>query len=411
MSKANLMWYKTSPLWPTPQGWKVFKLKNILTEGKLWGNYENTENITWIPVMKMGNIWRGKIQLSKVDYLPKERLYNKEDVLKKGDLLFNTRNTLDLVGKVAIRDEELPFALYNSNLYRMKFDTWYVDSNYFMNYLFNSNKVLTQLRGFATGTTSVAAIYWRDLEKTKVALPPIPEQQSITIILKTIDDTIILTEQIIKKLALRNKWLQQKLLTGKIRIKGFTEKFKRLSADHIFKYISIKNLPNETLLSATQDRWIIPRDMLESRVTMPTTEANSYKLVNPWNFIISLRSFQWWLEYSNYRWIVSPAYTVLENIIPINDDFYKYYFKSYDFIWHLAVAVIGIRDWKQISFDNFCVLDLPYPQIDEQKAIANILNKAAEEIELYKHKLESMKEIKKWLMQQLLTGKVRTNMK
>ena len=55
------------------------------------------------------------------------------------------------------------------------------------------------------------------------------------------------------------------------------------------------------------------------------------------------------LEYSYYRGIVSPAYTMLKPKKNINDEFFKQYFKSNDFIGHLAIAVIGIRDGKQIK--------------------------------------------------------------
>src|SRR5690606_11710191 len=106
------------------------------------------------------------------------------------------------------------------------------------------------------------------------------------------------------------------------------------------------------------------------RVVMPDGSTQGYKLVVPGNFIISLRSFQGGLEYSSYRGLVSPAYTVLEPIQSIDDEFYKQYYKSYDFIGHLAVAVIGIRDGKQISYEDFSFLKLPYPSLEEQQKIA-----------------------------------------
>ena len=123
--------------------------------------------------------------------------------------------------------------------------------------------------------------------------------------------------------------------------------------------------------------------------------------------MISLRSFQGGLEYSYYRGLVSPAYTVLKPKKPISEEFYKQYFKSYDFIGHLAIAVIGIRDGKQISYDDFCTVKIPYPTIEEQTAIAEVLQTAEKEIELRKAKAEKLKEQKKGLMQQLLTGRVR----
>jgi len=196
-----------------PDGWQIKKLKDILIEGRLGGNYENAEANNGIPVIKMGNLDRATIKIDKIQYLPENETYNNEDVLVKGDLLFNTRNTLELVGKVAIWNNELPFAVYNSNLMRMKFDNSYVESTWFMNRAFNSYYGLRQLRGIATGTTSVAAIYGRDLESIKFLLPPLPEQKAIAQVLSKADAAIQNTEKLIAQKELRKKWLMQQLLT------------------------------------------------------------------------------------------------------------------------------------------------------------------------------------------------------
>ncbi|MFD2144322.1 restriction endonuclease subunit S [Mucilaginibacter antarcticus] len=200
----------------------------------------------------------------------------------------------------------------------------------------------------------------------------------------------------------------QVLFTGKKRLLGFENReWIKLNANLIFKSVSNKNNGAEQLLSATQEFGIIPRNMLEARVTMPSGDTGSFKLVNKSDFVISLRSFQGGIEYSNYRGLVSPAYTVLKPILPIVDEFYKHYFKSYDFIGHLAVAVIGIRDGKQVSYEDFSLLKLPYPDVGEQKAIAEIIEKAVYEVNLYEKKLAQLQLEKKGLMQKLLTGEIR----
>ena len=185
-------------------------------------------------------------------------------------------------------------------------------------------------------------------------------------------------------------------------------KWSKERADNIFKSNSTKNnLWNEPLLSVTQDRGVIPRDMLEGRVTMPSRDIILLNYVEPGDFIISLRFFQGGLEYSEFAvlWVVS--YIVLKPVKLIENNFYKYYFKSYDFIGHLAVAVIGIRDGKQISFDDFCTVKLPYPTPKEQKIISEILTLPDNEVKIYEKKLETLKQQKKGLMQQLLKGKIR----
>ena len=126
------------------------------------------------------------------------------------------------------------------------------------------------------------------------------------------------------------------------------------------------------------------------------------------DYVISLRSFQGGIEYSEYEGIVSPAYTILKEIVPISKLFYKVYFKTETFINRLNTIIYGIRDGKQIGFGDFSTLNLPYPSIEEQKAIANILNAAKRELMQYEEKLNHLQLQKKGLMQQLLTGKTRT---
>jgi type I restriction enzyme S subunit len=244
----------------------------------------------------------------------------------------------------------------------------------------------------------------------KVRLPKsLPEQRAIAKVLRTADAAIHTTGKLIAQKELRKKWLMQQLLTGKKRLKGFGGEWKKLGAGEIFKSVTKKGFADEELLSATQERGMIPRTMLEGRVTMPTTGTEGFKLVDIGDFVISLRSFQGGLEYSYYRGLVSPAYTVLKPKKPINEQFYKQYFKSYEFIGRLATAVIGIRDGKQISYDDFCIVKIPCPSIEEQTAIAKVLQAADKEISLLKAKAEKLREQKKGLMQVLLTGKVRLN--
>ncbi|WP_281701275.1 restriction endonuclease subunit S, partial [Acetobacter malorum] len=233
-----------------------------------------------------------------------------------------------------------------------------------------------------------------------------PEQKKIAAILSTWDRAIEGTERLLANSQQQKKALMQQLLTGKKHLPGFTGDWIWKRSKEIFKSISIKNNPMDCeLLSVTQDQGVVLRSSLERRVVMPDGSVQGYKLVNPGNFIISLRSFQGGLEYSYFRGLVSPAYTVLENKIEIENEFFKFYFKSYDFIGHLAVATIGIRDGKQISYEDFSFIKLPYPPLPEQKAIAAVLTAADKEITAIESDLSRLRQEQKALMQQLLTGK------
>ena len=271
-------------------------------------------------------------------------------------------------------------------------------------YYFNQRELTPHLTRQGAGRYKLTK---ESLSKILCPLPPLPEQRAIAHLLSVWDEAINQNNQLIAQKELRKKWLMQNLLTGKKRLKGFCVEWKKLGAGEVFKSISIKGFEDEELLSATQDRGIIPRTMLDGRVTMPDGTTAGYKLVEPGDFVISLRSFQGGLEYSYYRGIVSPAYIVLKPKKKINDEFYKHYYKSYEFVGRLATAVIGIRDGKQISYDDFCIVKIPFPSFEEQTAIAQVLQAADKEIQLLKAKTDKLREQKKGMMQVLLTGKKR----
>jgi len=241
-----------------------------------------------------------------------------------------------------------------------------------------------------------------------VPLPPMGEQQRITKILSTWDEAIATTEQLLANSEQQKKALMQQLLTGKKRLPGFEGEWEWLRANDLFKSVSKRNnAEDEPLLAVTQEWGVLPRSLLDRRVVMPSGSTSGYKLVKPGNFIISLRSFQGGLEYSGFQGLVSPAYTVLEASKRAHEGYYKHYFKSHYFIGRLAVAVIGIRDGKQVSYSDFSFLKMPSPSLEEQIAIAKALDKADEEVVCLKGTLTHLRAEKKALMQQLLTGKRR----
>lgn len=161
------------------------------------------------------------------------------------------------------------------------------------------------------------------------------------------------------------------------------------------------------VLSVTQDRGIIPRRLVDIDIKYDDANLGSYKKVLKGDFVISLRSFQGGIECSNYTGIVSPAYTVVRSKQKIVDEYYKAYFKTGNFINRLNIGTYGIRDGKQVSFNDFGDMVLHYPPIDEQQKIAEILSAQDRVIELKEKLLAEKQKQKKYLMQQLLTGKKR----
>ena len=401
--------YKPSPLGPIPDDWEVKRVKDVSSiKGRIGYRGYTTEDIIndkdGAISLSPSNIVDGKLQYSSVTRITWQKYYESPEImLRNGDIVMV--KTGSSFGKVAFVDNLTEKATINPQF--IIFKDINVD-NKWLCYLFDSDAIQKNVHKIVVGG-AIPTMSQEEIANFKIAVPPLPEQQSIVSVLSLWDTAIEKQTALIEKLTLRKRGLMQQLITGKKRLKGFSGEWKRIKAGEIFKSISVKGNGSEVLLSATQEHGVIPRDQLEGRVTMPTGDTNSFKLVEVGDFVISLRSFQGGLEYSEHRGIVSPAYTVLKPIVEIDKSFYRYYFKSAEFIGHLAIAVIGIRDGKQISYEDFCFVKIPYPNVEEQKAISTILLQADKEIEIQKQKLAAMQAQKKGLMQVLLTGKKRIN--
>ena len=114
----------------------------------------------------------------------------KEDLTKfrlvKNDFLFNTRNSTELVGKVCVFEgEERDNILYNNNIMRVRFKPFV--SSKFIHQAFSYKKIKAELEKLKTGTTNVAAIYYKDLKNLKLSIPSITQQNSILISLEKLD--------------------------------------------------------------------------------------------------------------------------------------------------------------------------------------------------------------------------------
>ncbi len=210
--------YKQTELGEIPEDWEVHQFGTCIKSFQLGGNYKNNDVDSGVPLIKMGNIARGHISLKKIEYVPKGQAVSEKDHCRYDDIFFNTRNTLELVGKVSIWSDELPKAYFNSNLMRIAFKEEYITSNRYMNYLMNSKYFVDALADIAIGTTSVAAIYTRDLIGLKIILPNPDEQIAIADVLSSMDEEIKKLEQRLTKTQQLKQGMMQELLTGKTRL-------------------------------------------------------------------------------------------------------------------------------------------------------------------------------------------------
>ena len=167
---------------------------------------------------------------------------------------------------------------------------------------------------------------------------------------------------------------------------------------HLFDERVEKGHPDEPLLAATQNQGVILKSDYESRTVEATKDLHLLKFVKEGDFVISLRSFQGGIEYSYCQGIISPAYTIMIPRPEIDSSYFRHLAKSRTFIELLKGCVTGIREGQNINYALLRTYLLPLPPIEEQKIIADYLDKKIEQIDrfisLQKEAISLLKELR-----------------
>lgn len=193
-----------------------------------------------------------------------------------------------------------------------------------------------------------------------------------------------------------------------LRFPSFKNDWEIIKGEVVFESVSNKNHNSDLpILAITQEHGAIPRDLIAYNISVTDKSISSYKVVEKGDFIISLRSFQGGIEYSNYKGICSPAYIILKPIKEIDRTFFKYYFKTPRYIKRLTKNLEGIRDGKMISFKYFSEAKLTFPTLSEQKRIASFFTALDKKITELKQKKALLEQYKKGITQKLLSQELR----
>lgn len=167
-------------------------------------------------------------------------------------------------------------------------------------------------------------------------------------------------------------------------------------------------------LTASQEYGIVCQDeymeKTGNKVVTVTKDFSILKHVEPDDFVISMRSFQGGLEYSNKRGCISSAYVMLiPNKEFVYAPFYRWFFKSSKYINALQSTSNLVRDGQAMRYANFVKVPLFIVPIEEQKAIASYLDEKIEKVNSIlaakKKQLEILSNYKKSLIYEYVTGK------
>ncbi|MDR2067369.1 MAG: restriction endonuclease subunit S [Holosporaceae bacterium] len=323
--------------------------------------------------------------------------------LKKGDIVF--ARTGATVGKTYIHksDDLLAYAGY---LIRCRPDPKKIFPSFLFFYTQSNRYKIWIINTLRTGAQP--NINSKEYARLRVPLPPLSEQRAIASILTVADRLISLQERLIEAKRKQKLWLMQKLLTGKMRLKGFTKEWKEAKLGELGKIVA-GNTPSKQNLEnwGGEFCWVTAEDMKGKYVSKTSIKLTA-------------------LGKSKTRWL--PAETVLITCIAsiglnaiakiecatnqqinaiivskkFSNEFIYYVLSYYKKTLIKAAGIGGIQILNKSVFSN---IKIPLPPLSEQRAIAAILTIADEEISLLKRKLDLLIQQKRGLMQKLLTGK------
>ena len=281
----------------------------------------------------------------------------------------------------------------------------------FYRHYFKSFQYIQALNRNLEGIRDGKMVSYKQFSDIKLPCPSLAEQKQIADCLSSLDKYIDATKRKLELLKDHKKGLMQRLFPAKgkttpeLRFPEFQNdgvgnyEHGDMLYDSIVNKIHKSDLP---ILAITQDNGAIPRDDINYRVVVEDKSIEGYKVVEVGDFIISLRSFQGGIEYSRYKGLCSPAYIVLrKRHSKICDDFYRHYFKSFQYIQELNRNLEGIRDGKMVSYKQFTDIKLPYPSYEEQCKIAKVLSSIDDVIQTHIEKISALELHKNGLMQQL----------
>nr|WP_241392887.1 restriction endonuclease subunit S [Clostridium saccharobutylicum] len=414
-----------------PNSWKVEKIGNIFDfyggisisrdkqseNGVYYLHYGDIhkKNRNYFSVKEDSN-WLPKIEIDINDL--KEGI-----LLNTGDVVFaDASEDYEGIGKsvVIINEKNEDFV---SGLHTIvakdkgkELDTLY------KKYCFGTTEVRKQFRTLATGAT-VYGISRSNIKDIKILVPTIEEQEQIALTLSSVDEQIEITDNLIEKTKELKKGLMQKLLTRGI---GHS-RFKDTEIGRIPEEWEIENLGDVTeIVRGASPRpkgdpkyygGNVPRLMIsdvtrDGKYVTPRTDflteegAKKSRPMNKGDLIISISGT-----------VALPTFLAVDSCIhdgfmgfkkideKLNKDFlyYQILFLREKLIRSATDGGVYIN----LTTDIVKEFKIIIPPLEEQNQIYLMLSSLDEQIDQYKEKKEKLQELKKGLIQKLLTGKIR----
>ncbi|GAA0777100.1 hypothetical protein GCM10008908_31630 [Clostridium subterminale] len=251
----------------------------------------------------------------------------------------------------------------------------------------------------------------KELNELPIMLFDSTTQKNIVEILKTWDKAIDLKQKLLQEKLKQKQGLMQRLLTGKIRIRGFNGVWKVTKISKILEESKeLEENPSfERLLSVRLhlqgvNKRVVTGSEVDGATTVYTRRAGQ--------FIYGKQNF-----HNGSMGIVPKELDGFASSADIpsfnfrsgySSKYFYYYWARTNYYKELESLTTGTGS-KRLNPKEFLSVSIKIPDYQEQNKIMIILDKASEEINLLEKEIELLKKQKKGLMQLLLSGIVRVN--
>ena len=374
------------------------------------------------PIVGMKDIRDGRIHVDESIRVELDDETAERFLLRTGDVLLNRTNSNELVGKCAIFDGGTP-AVFASYLVRLKFDEKSLLPA-FANYFLNSEYGQAQLKVLSTRAVSQANINPTTFRKHfAIPFPKLDEQRRIVCVLDAADRQIQLAEKIAHEAAGKVLAMTSSLVFQGLRSTAPFDimKSKRL-AKRGWKRTTIAQIASEVrrvnregmalpVLSSTKQKGIVFSDDYFGKQVY-SANTSTYKRVRRGEFVYATNHIEEGsigMQDICDEGLVSPMYTVFELDEPLVDPYFliavlktETYRQIFSANTSASVDRRGSLRWK-----DFSRLPVHLPDMDLQRAVAAQIAASKRYLEICNSRLNGMREQKRGLMQQLLTGQHR----
>lgn len=383
-----------------PKGWEVTTLGEHVTisSGYSPSKYVLAESgsFPFVKVEDMNNC-------AKYQSISRTYTETNGSPISKGAVIFPKRGAAIMNNKVRITDVEM---YLDTNMMALT-----PKKSVFSEYLYYT-LIKEELHKIAD-TSTIPQINNKHILPYRFKLPPLPEQKKIAKILSTWDNAIATTEKLIATSQQQKKALMQQLLTGKKRLvnpetgKAFEGEWEEVPLSNwLVEFKEKSSVQDQHRVYTSSRSGLVPQDEYFGNSRISDRKNIGFHILPPGHMTYRSRSddgyFTFNLFKGNENGIISHYYPVFTS--KGSNDFFIALLEQYRNVF--GKHSVGTSQ-KVLSFNALKAIRFFVPSTYEQQKIASVLIAADKEIELLQAKLAHLKDEKKALMQQLLTGKRR----